>query len=199
VGSRGRHGRIAFGPTSVSRVLLKAVYCPVLAVPAGYLGDDAGQGAVLTGVGDRPWDRDVLRMAAAEAAHRNEALHLLHAYVPRFDETLSRGLRRAEDLVASVTEGLDPGPATSVTVLLTQDSPAVALLRQAEHASLVVIGSRPGALSGLVLESVSRAVLEAGRCPVLVVQRGEPVDTGAEVGAGAVDVAAAGAPSEATR
>jgi len=210
VGSRGRHGRLAFGPTSVSRVLLKAVRCPVLAVPAGYPVDDAGHGgAVLTGVGDRPWDRDVLRMAATEAAHRDEALHLLHAYVPRFDETLSRGLRRAEDLVATVTEGLDPGPATSVSVLLTQDSPAVALLREAEHASLVVVGSRPGALSGLVLESVSRAVLESARCPVLVVQRGEPVAEAADpadvadvadVTDGVLNVSAADAPAtEATR
>jgi hypothetical protein len=39
----------------------------------------------------------------------------------------------------------------------------------------MVIGSRPGALSGLVLESVSRAVLDAATCPVLVVPRGERV------------------------
>jgi nucleotide-binding universal stress UspA family protein len=111
---------------------------------------------------------------------------VLHGYVPPFDDTLSRGLSRAAAAVVAVTEGIDPGRGTSVSVLLTQDAPAVALLREAEHASLVVIGSRPGALSGLVLDSVSRAVLDAARCPVLVVQRGEP----APGALAAVDVAA---------
>ena len=190
VGSHGRHGRLAFGMTSVSRALLKAVQCPVLAVPAAVPVDAvAGRGAVLVGVGDHPWDRDVLRTAVTEAARRNQDVHLLHAYVPRFDETLTRGLRRAVGLVATLTEGLDPGPGTSVSVLLTQDSPAVALLRQAQHASLLVIGSRPGALSGLVLDSVSRTVLDTTSCPVLVVQRGEPTADGSPA---TVDVTEAG-------
>jgi nucleotide-binding universal stress UspA family protein len=196
VGSRGRHGRLAFGLTSVSRALLKAAHCPVLTVPPGHgTGGTPAHRAVLVGVGDHPWDRDVLLTAVAEAAHRDSSLHVLHAYVPRFDDTLSRGLSRAEAAVATVTEGIDPGPGTSVSVLLTQDAPAVALLREAEHALLVVIGSRPGALSGLVLDSVSRAVLDAARCPVLVVQRGEPA-TGAQA---AVDLTADTAMREATR
>jgi nucleotide-binding universal stress UspA family protein len=130
----------------------------------------------VAGLGEHPWDHTVLRTAVDEAAHRGCDLHLLHAYVPRFDETLSRGLHRAQDVVAAAIEGLDPGPATSVSVLLTQDSPATALVRQSERAALVVIGSRPGALAGLILDSVSRAVLDSARCPVLVVQRGEPVE-----------------------
>ena len=74
-------------------------------------------------------------------------------------------------------------------MLLTQDAPAKALLQESGHASLVVIGSRPGALSGLLLDSVSRAVLEAATCPVLVVQRGEAADTiDTAEDAGAVDV-----------
>jgi nucleotide-binding universal stress UspA family protein len=175
VGTRGRHGRLAFGLTSVSRLLLKSVQCSVLAVPPGYHDDGSRRGAVVAGIGDHPWDRAVLRTAVDEAERRALDLEVLHAYVPRYDETLTRGLRRAEDRVAEATEGLDPGPGTTVSVLLTQDAPASALLQESGHASLVVIGSRPGALSGLVLDSVSRAVLEAAGCPVLVVQRGAPM------------------------
>jgi nucleotide-binding universal stress UspA family protein len=181
VGSRGRHGQIAFGLPSVSRKLLKSVRCPVLAVPesdaAAFSPVDAS-GQVVAGVGEHPWDAVVLATAAREAAARGTDLHLVHGYVAQMDETLTAGMRRAAQHATHATEGLDPGPGTSVTLMLTQEPPATALLRQARGAQLVVIGSRPGALSGLVLDSVSRAVLEAPPCPVLVVQRGEPVRPG---------------------
>jgi nucleotide-binding universal stress UspA family protein len=176
LGSRGRHGRLAFGLTSVSRKLLKAVRCPVLAVPepaAAAPWDADAPGPVVAGVGEHPWDAAVLTTAAREAAARGADLYLVHGYVARTDETLTAGLRRAAQHATHATEGLDPGPGTSVTLMLTQEAPATALLRQAHGAQLIVIGSRPGALSGLVLDSVSRPVLEAPPCPVLVVQRGE--------------------------
>lgn len=179
VGSRGRNGRLAFGLTSVSRKLLKAVRSPVLAVPepvAAVPWAADAPGPVVAGVGEHPWDAAVLATAAREAAARGTDLQLVHAYVARMDETLTAGLRRAAQHATRATEGLDPGPGTSVTLMLTQEHPAAALLQQARDAQLVVIGSRPGALSGLVLDSVSRAVLEAPPCPVLVVQRGEPAD-----------------------
>lgn len=50
-------------------------------------------------------------------------------------------------------------------------APAAALLRLAADATLLVIGGRTGAPSGLVTGSVSDAVLEAVPCPVLAVPR----------------------------
>jgi nucleotide-binding universal stress UspA family protein len=178
VGSRGRHGRVAFGLNSVSRALLKAVHCPVLTVPAA--ADDAGAagGPVVAGVGDHPRDAAVLRTAAAEADRRGTDLYLVHAYVTQPGETLSTGLRRAVTHATLATDGLDTATRPTASLLLTQEAPATALLRQARDASLVVIGSRPGALSGLLLDSVSRALLESSPSPVLVVQRGEPVSAG---------------------
>jgi nucleotide-binding universal stress UspA family protein len=108
---------------------------------------------------------------------------------PQYGDTQTAGLRRAVAHASHAAEGLDPGPGTAVSLMLTQDAPATALLRQARGASLVVIGSRPGALSGLLLDSVSRALLESSSCPVLVVQRGEPVAPGAGAG---IDVTRAG-------
>jgi nucleotide-binding universal stress UspA family protein len=175
VGSRGRHGRVAFSLGSVSRALLKAVDCPVLTVPSGPPPAAAPTGAVVAGLGDHPWDATVLWTAMHEAARRGADLHVVHAYTPTGGETLSAGLARAETHVARATQGLDPGPGTSVSLMLTQDAAARAILHQAVGASLVVIGSRPGALSGLLLDSVSRPVLETSPCPVLVVQRGEPL------------------------
>jgi nucleotide-binding universal stress UspA family protein len=133
---------------------------------------------VVAGLGEHPWDAAVLRTAAREAATRGTDLHLVHAYVARSDETLTEGLRRAAEHASRATAGLDPGPGTVTSLMLTQDSPATALLAQARDAALIVIGSRPGALSGLLLDSVSRAILESAACPVLVVQRGEPAASG---------------------
>ena len=193
VGSRGRGGRVAFGLNSVSRALLKAVHCPVLTVPGSADASPAStgeaRGAVVAGIGDHPRDAAVLRTAAAEAARRGTDLHVVHAYVTQSGDTLTAGLRRGVAHATHAAEGLDPGPGTAVSLMLTQDAPATALLRQARGASLVVIGSRPGALSGLLLDSVSRALLESSSCPVLVVQRGEPVAPGAGAG---IDVTRAG-------
>jgi nucleotide-binding universal stress UspA family protein len=183
VGSRGRHGRLAFGLTSVSRVLLKAAHCPVLTVPP-----DTGPAARRpTARSSWAWatTRGTATSCSPRSPRRRTGTRACTCSTPtsHASTTPCRGLSRAEAAVATVTEGIDPGPGTSVSVLLTQDAPAVALLREAEHASLVVIGSRPGALSGLVLDTVSRAVLDAARCPVLVVQRGEPA-TGAPAARG---------------
>jgi nucleotide-binding universal stress UspA family protein len=188
VGSRGRHGRVAFGLNSVSRALLKSVHCPVLTIPAtADVPATTGTvpGAVVVGVSDHPRDAAVLSNAVQEASRRRTDLHLVHAYVTQSGETLTEGLRRAVAHATRATEGVDPGPGSTVSLMLTQDAPATALLRQARGAALVVIGSRPGALSGLVLDSVSRALLESSPSPVLVVQRGAPV--AADVAAG-IDV-----------
>jgi nucleotide-binding universal stress UspA family protein len=48
---------------------------------------------------------------------------------------------------------------------------ATALLVSTVTATLLVIGGRTGALSGLVRGSVSRALMEAVPCPVLAVPR----------------------------
>jgi nucleotide-binding universal stress UspA family protein len=190
VGSRGRGGRVAFSLNSVSRALLKAVHCPVLTIPGPGTGPgpavtshstDQTPGAVVTGIGDHPRDAAVLRTAAEEAARRGTDLHLIHAYLTQTGETLTTGLRRAlthATHAINATEGLHPAPGTTISLMLTQDTPATALLQQARTATLVVIGSRPGALSGLLLDSVSRALLESSPCPVLVVQRGTPVESG---------------------
>jgi nucleotide-binding universal stress UspA family protein len=62
-------------------------------------------------------------------------------------------------------------PDVPVERLVTRDRPAHSLLEQAAHAQLVVVGSwGRGSFSGLVLGSVSHAVLHRARCPVAVVR-----------------------------
>lgn len=62
-------------------------------------------------------------------------------------------------------------PDTPVVRVLTRDRPAHSLLVQAAAAQLLVVGSRGrGPLSGLVLGSVSHALLHRSPCPVAIVR-----------------------------
>ena len=62
-------------------------------------------------------------------------------------------------------------PTSPVERLVIRDSPARSLLAQAARAQLVVVGSRGhGAFAGLVLGSVSHAVLHRSPCPVAIVR-----------------------------
>jgi nucleotide-binding universal stress UspA family protein len=171
VGTVGQHGRRAFSLESVSRILLKATRCPVLVVPEEEPAATAAhqRPVVIAGVGKHLTDAAVLQAAWAESLRRGCGLEVFHAYRDLLEETPAQGLRRAADVVARAiaTAGVTPGDRGSVR--LDQDDPAAALTRQAGDAVLLVIGSRPGSLSGLVLGSVGRQVLSSLNCPLLVV------------------------------
>jgi nucleotide-binding universal stress UspA family protein len=175
VGARGRHDQPGFALGSVSRRLLQAAGCPVLVVP-----DDSHPDArredrpVVAGVDDDPAAPLVVHAAADEAHARGTHLLVVHAFRRRPGEDGQAALQRAQTGVESVLDHAALGPGSPVTVVVTPGEPAAALLLHAERASMVVMGSRgPLALAGLALGSVSRAVLDATPCPVLVVA-GEP-------------------------
>jgi nucleotide-binding universal stress UspA family protein len=198
VGTVGQHGRRAFSLESVSRILLKATRCPVLVVPEEDPAATAGhqRPVVIAGVGEHPSDAAVIQAAWAESVRRGCGLELLHAYHDLLEETPAEGLRRAADVVARAIAAADVMPGDRGSVLLGQDEPATALTRQAGEAMLLVIGSRPGSLSGLVLGSVGREILSSLSCPLLVIP--DPVPDPRALGSAAAQVAApAGARGEA--
>ncbi len=172
LGSFGRQGRRSFTLGSSSREFLHAARCPVLVVPEdGAPARPADLPAdVLVGLDERPTGVDVLREAGDQARRRQRHLTVLHSYHPMpgeaADEALARARRWCEkQLMAAGLTATD-----GITHVVTPDPATDALLRHAMAAELVVIGSRgPMALAGLSLGSVSRAVLDAARRPVLVV------------------------------
>ena len=171
VGARGRYGRVALGLESVSRVLLKAARCPVLLVSedltAAY--DRPGRPVVLAGIGDHASDSAVVKAAWAESRLRDGDVWLLHAYSHAPREEPARDMRRAADVVAGAIDAAGVWQVGPMSVLLIQDTPSGALSRYCGEASLVVLGSRPGSLSGLVMNSVTQAVMFSAPCPVLVI------------------------------
>ena len=73
-------------------------------------------------------------------------------------------------LTAMVDEVFGENRPTALSLVVRQGRATPVLLRQSENASMLVVGSRGhGGFVGLLLGSVSAAVAEHAKCPVLVV------------------------------
>lgn len=176
VGTRGEYGRRAFDLHSVSRRLLTSTDCPILTVPERQRDRGRGPGRtprplVVAGVGEHGADAGVVRAAFREAEIRRADLLLLHTFHLAGGDALADALRHASGVVARAAEGVSWASDCRASLLLTHEDPVIALVRQTADADLVVVGTRPGALSGLVRDSVSRDLLASAQCPVLVIRR----------------------------
>ncbi|HEX5534686.1 MAG TPA: universal stress protein [Actinomycetales bacterium] len=172
----GRHsafGLPAFALDSPSMELAEAVSCPVVCVPeAPAVEPPAGRqaGPVVVGVDTGDLAIRLLQQAGEEAGRRSTGLVVVHCYRVDPGEDLAQvqaGARAAvQELVLRAR--LDPG--VDVTIDLTSAPAAAALVERTREASLLVTGTRGLlALAGLTMGSVSRGVLDAAACPVLVV------------------------------
>ncbi|WP_320784605.1 universal stress protein [Streptomyces sp. CRN 30] len=122
--------------------------------------------------------------AVDEAVRRGSPLRLVHAsmWERHENDTASHGTRRpakqvtAEHIIATAAERAGRrSPGVRVTADIVSAEAADVLLREGEHASVVVTGVRGrGELAGLLLGSVSLAVAARSLCPVVVV-RGDRV------------------------
>jgi nucleotide-binding universal stress UspA family protein len=171
LGAHGRTDGRVFAVGSSSAVLAGASSCPLLVCPVPPVRPDPDArawGVVLAWV-DAARPAGVLRVAAEEAARRRLCLHVLHLARAGDDAAAARvGLERA------VRRCVPSGVPTHVRIATTLDGTR----QEADRGDvrLVVVGSRgTQALAGLRTGSVSRAVLELSRVPVLVVRgRGGP-------------------------
>ncbi len=124
------------------------------------------------------------RWAAAEAARRRTALHLVTAFVddpdhvvgiPALGERLREEQRAAarRGLAAALAAARDAVPDVRVEEELRVGFPIGVLAERARGAQLLVLGSRGlGGLAGLVVGSVAVGLAAQAACPVVVV-RGE--------------------------
>ena len=171
VGTIGPHGRRAFSPESVSRILLRAARCPVLVVPHDVPIESRlrKHHTVTVGVGDQASEAGVLQAAGTEARRRECDLALFHAYQDQSDDTPALSLRRAADRVADALAAADVHLGAGGYVVFGHDRPVTALTRQARDTQLLVIGSRPGSLAGQVPGSVGLEIIGSLHCPLLVI------------------------------
>ena len=134
---------------------------------------------IVVGIDGSPASKVALRWAADEAIVRGVGLEIINAWgshhllspdgghIDRAPFELE-GRAILDDAVASLSALTAMPP--DVTAVLAEDDAATALVRVAEDAALLVVGSRGrGGFAGLLLGSVSQRCVDHAPCPVAVI------------------------------
>ncbi|HEX5594501.1 MAG TPA: universal stress protein, partial [Micromonosporaceae bacterium] len=178
VGSRGLGGFAGLLLGSVSSQVAAHAHCPVLVVrPPEH--PTAAAGPVVVGVDGSAGSAPALAFAADEAAARGYPLLIVHVWSvapfeelrPTYPEVQAAARDTAEALlVDTVTESRQRHPELVVTERLVEAlDPETVLIDASADASLVVVGARGrGGFAGLLLGSVSQALVRHARCPVVI-------------------------------
>lgn len=179
VGSHGSGGLTGFLLGSVSRQIATHAACPTVVVrPAKTDTAD-----MVVGVDGSEHSLKALRWAFEQASFTGGGLHVLHSWeipptwsmveVPSYEpEVLIRDYGNAElrDTSEAMAGFRDDFPDVKVRQEVMKGSPVKALVKASENAAMLVVGSRGlGGFRGLLLGSVSHAVVHKAACSVAVV------------------------------
>jgi nucleotide-binding universal stress UspA family protein len=175
IGTRG-FGRVMGALLgSVAFAVAASAECPVVVVKGDPgtrpIGPDH---KVVVGTDGSPSGEAAVDFAASRAAEASAALEVVtstgeHPNADVDDETLRATAASIAQSAADRVAGAHPGLTVTTRV---EDSPAERTLVDASaDAGLVVVGTRGrGAFKGMVLGSVSHAVIYGAQCPVAVVE-----------------------------
>ena len=175
VGGHGGTGRHRRGLGPVSRGVIQHAHCPVAVIREEPGHTSPHHRPVLVGIDGSRASKLAAIIAFDEAAWRG--VDLLAMHVCHDSEAPPAGGKRDPLLVkaaeAILTRSLSAlrtqHPAVRVHHLVRFWNPVRQLLRQGERAQLIVLGSHGrGSVSGALLGSVSAAVAEGARAPVIV-------------------------------
>lgn len=175
VGSQGLGalGRLLLG--SVTAGLLHHAYCPVAVIHANEDASPAADAPVLVGTDGSPASEAAINLAFDEASRRGVGLIALHAWsdvgvFPMLGMDWRDREAEGREILAERLAGFhEQYPGVRVKRVTVCDKPSRWLLEEAEHAQLVVVGSRGrGGFAGMLLGSVSSHVAQAARIPVIV-------------------------------
>jgi nucleotide-binding universal stress UspA family protein len=173
VGSNGRGavGRVLLG--SVSSGVVRSARCPVAVIrDEDALMPHPDQAPVLVGIDCSPASELAAAIAFDEASRRGVDLTALHAwsdavlFEPPWVDWTSEAERSLAEYLAGWQERY---PDVKVHRLVAFDHPGRQLIEESESAQLVVVGSHGrGRLTGMLLGSVSNAVVHSVHTPVIV-------------------------------
>ena len=172
LGAYGGGGQVALSLGSTSDALSRAFTCPILLTHAR-VGESLRAGTrpptVVAAVSRDDTAQHVVAVAAREAAERHTPLLIVHA-IPMQD---AAQVPAEHDWIAAVVAGAGVPSWLPHRTVVTVADPTAAVLDRVEPDDLLVVATRgEGRLAGLVAGSVTRALLDAGPCDVLVVSHG---------------------------
>ena len=174
---RGRH------MGSVTSGLVYHAHCPVAVIhDEAPPNADVAQSPVLVGIDGSPESELATAIAFDEASLRKVGLVALHAWsdVSVFDSIYDLPGPRWPELKSIEDEALaerlagwgERYPDVSVRRVVVREEPALPLVDQSQWAQLVVVGSHGrGGFAGMLLGSISAAVVMLARVPVIVARQ----------------------------
>jgi nucleotide-binding universal stress UspA family protein len=161
---------------SVSQQCLHQATIPVAIVRAGATGPRYGRSWIVVGVDGSDTSQRALDWALEEARVLDACIDVVHAWhlpahaVPTVANAYAPFDEEARHIVEQALARADTTGVLSVRPVVRQGSGGEVLVRLAEGADLVVVGSRGlGGVKGLLLGSVSHQVTHHAPCPVVVI------------------------------
>lgn len=195
VGSRGR-GALAAGLLGSTAYAVAAhSECPVVVVRGHHNGEHAPAPGpnhpIVVGVEDADTSRELLVAAGDLAAESGALLRIVRAsQLPTFGDWAaafrpSRGdvdnaiVEHDTDILNACVELIRRNHADlKIEAIHETGDPSAVLVSKAKSASMIVVGSRGrGGFRGLLLGSVSHAVIQLAECPVYVIRSASPAKT----------------------
>jgi nucleotide-binding universal stress UspA family protein len=176
LGSRGLGGLSGLLAGSVAVALAANAAAPVVVVRGAR---PAASGPVVVGVDDSATSDAAIGFAFEAAAVRGAPLIAAHAWLEHVTDAEAAAMVDWAPLAAyqqtvvanRIAAWKEKYPDVPVTAVIDHDRPARTLVEQSTRAQLLVVGSRGRAnLAGLLLGSVSHAVVQRAHCPVAVVR-----------------------------
>lgn len=176
VGDRGANRVEGLLMGSVGVGMAAHAECPVVVVRGR--APDAASGSVVVGVDGTPVSEAAVAFAFRAAADRGVPLVAVHTWRDDFLDPVLAGelfgdeqAYEEQQLAERLAGWAEKYPQVEVIRMVSRDRPVHLLLEQARRAQLVVVGSRGhGELAGLVLGSVSNALVHKADCPVAIVR-----------------------------